>query len=286
MEGSAEKWRFRELFWFYLALIGSAFFGLFLIYLSTQLPWELVKECVRDIGIAFVTAAILGVTIHIWLETNVVRDVFRAAVGHILPPELRDEVHWISSFKCLIYECRCTIDIEDIGDGVVKITEEIETEMRNITSKNQKIKRWFTKDDWGIPGKMADIQYYEYVIGSGTPVVFHGTPERQRMTVEIHMDDANLRPSETIRTFCRGVEFKRLHDFFQEEFIYPVVRPEIRIRSCPDSLEYFPAFAHDPPVSIIQEGRTYILQGTLMPHQRMGVRWLPKTDTTAPSGNT
>jgi len=213
MEGSAEKGRFRELLPLYVAMVASVLIGIGAIYFSSQWLQGVLKECVRDVGIALVTAAVLGGTVHIWLETNIVRDVFRAAVGHILPPELRDEVHWISSFKCLTYKCTCTLDIEDIGDGIVKVTEEVDSELKNITTKNQKIKRLFTKDDWGIPGKRAEIQYYEYVVGSGSPVKFDGIPERRRdMTVQVHMPDVCLRPGETVRTFARGIEFRRVND--------------------------------------------------------------------------
>jgi hypothetical protein len=50
----------------------------------------IVQRCVctldiEDMGngvVAFLSAAILGLTIHGWLETTVIRDVVRAAIGH------------------------------------------------------------------------------------------------------------------------------------------------------------------------------------------------------------
>jgi len=256
-------------------LIGAAF-----IVLSTYLPHGIISEITRDIGIAFLSAAVLGLTVHIWIESTVVRDVFRAAIGHVLPEELRDEVHWISSFKCIVSRCVCDLRIEDIGDGIVKVTEELDTEMRNITTKSQLVKRLFTKDDWGIPGKHTEILQYEYTIEGEAPVSFSGTPKIfPDRSVQINMPDVLLPAGKTMRTFSRGVEFRRANDRFFEEWIYPVVRLELHIRYISDSLVYFSEFSHDPPILVIQNGRRHILEGTLMPHQKMGVRWFPKEES-------
>jgi len=261
----------------YFGLLLSAVFGFIFIYVarSPMIP-NIWQEIVRDLGIAFLSASVLGITIHGWLESTVVRDVFRAAIGHVLPPELRDEVHWISSFKCIITRCVCDVSIEDIGDGIVKLTQEVDTEMKNITTKSQIVKRLFTKDEWGTCME-SQILDYEYKIGDRETVKFSGAPERRKdKTVQIHMDNVSLPAGEIIRTFARGVEYRRNNDRFFDEWIYPVVRPELNIRSIPESIEYFAEFSHDPPISVIQNGRRHILEGTLMPHQKMGLRWFPK----------
>jgi hypothetical protein len=89
------------------------------------------------------------------------------------------------------------------------------------------------------------------------------------------MEDIELRAGETVRTFSKGIEYRRTNDRFEEEFIYPVVKPELNIRSVSPSIKYFREFGHDTKVDTIQFGRRYVLQGTLMPHQKMGVRWIP-----------
>src|SRR5205823_2616020 len=94
------------------------------------------QEILRDFGIAFLSASVLGFTVHVWMESRIVRDVFRAAIGHVLPPELRDEVHWISSFTCIITRCVCDIQIDDEGNGIVKITEELDTEVKTRFPRN------------------------------------------------------------------------------------------------------------------------------------------------------
>jgi hypothetical protein len=225
--------RHRDRFVLYRNLLVWAILGMMLIYIAHALiEPNIWQEIVRDFGIAFLSAAVLGLTIHGWLESTVVRDVFRAAIGHVLPPELRDEVHWISSFTCIVQRCVCTIDIEDIGNGIVKITEEIDSDIKNISTKPQAIRRLFTKDDWAIPEHPSQILGYEYSIGSG-PITSFRDDQKTRFpdqSVQVHLEDASLPKDETIRTFAHGVEFKRTNDRFEEVWIYPVIRPDFPIK--------------------------------------------------------
>ena len=272
-----------------LALYGGLLFfallGAFLIFIAHDVIQNSVgREMMRDFGIAFLSAAVLGLTIHGWLETTVIRDVVRAAIGHVLPPELRDEVRWITSFTCIVQRCVCTLDIEDMGNGVVKLTEELDTEIKNISTKTQKVRRLFTKDDWGIPGKSSQILQYEYSIGAGPKTSFEGDakpfPDR---SIQVNMEEASLGKDEIIRTFAKGVEYKLTNDRFQEVWIYPVVRPELYLRSISPTLKCFPEFDNELIPYAIDNGRRHILPGTLMPHQKMGVRWFPQEDKTLPN---
>jgi hypothetical protein len=85
---------------------GCTFFAvlgiLFIIVAREFIENPIGQEMARDFGIAFLSASVLGLTIHGWLEVTVIKDVVRAAIGHVLPPELRDEVRWITSFTCII----------------------------------------------------------------------------------------------------------------------------------------------------------------------------------------
>jgi hypothetical protein len=172
-----EMWRrHSERFTLYLVLAGWLVLGTVIIYLSTLIPvyWVIIHEITHDAGIAIYSAVVLGLSVHLWLESRVVRDVFRAAVGHILPPELRDEVNWISSFTCLTQRAVTTLDIEDIGEGLVKLTIEREAELVNFTTTFQKIQPLLAIDDWGIPGKTPELIEFEYVRGNDDPVQFTG----------------------------------------------------------------------------------------------------------------
>jgi len=261
----------------YLSLAVMVLVAVGLLILSNSAQPPLLQEATHDLGIALLSAAILATTIDIWVTTKIVRDVFRAAVGHILPPELRDEVHWISNFKCITHHCECNFDIEDIGSGVVKLTLEYDTELSNITSTTQNVERLFTIDDWGIPLKSAEILEYEYTKGNESPVRFTGAPERRASgELVINLEKISLRPNERVRTFIKAQQYLHENDVFHEEWLYPVRKPEINIRSISESLNYSAGFAHDPPVTVLQLGRRYILQGTLMPHQTLRLRWWPK----------
>jgi hypothetical protein len=273
----------------YLVLGGWLVVGTLIINLSTFIPapWVITREIAHDAGIAIYSAVVLGLSVHLWLESRVVRDVFRAAVGHILPPELRDEVNWISSFTCLTQRAVTTLDIEHLGEGVVKLTIEREAEIVNFTTKYQRVQPLLAIDDWGIPGKNPEIIEFEYIRGNDDPVRFTGTPERHPdRTIQIHMSEVDLEPNQHLRLFTKFVEYTRDNARCIQISRYPIIRPELNIRSISPSLNYFPEFGHDANTKTIQLGRRHILQGTLMPHQRMGARWFPKTNgEAAPESN-
>ena len=200
---------------FYVVISIWTVAALALIVLSNRYLEGTLLEIFNGIGIAILSAMVLGLTVHLWLERQIVTDVFRAAVGHILPPELRDEVHWISNFKCITTRCVFSLDLEDIGDGIVKVSIEIESELRNITTKPYKVKRVFTLDDWDIPGKQPEIGEYEYTIEDKPPVKFDGVPKRHPdKIIQIEMEDVELRPGEIIKTFSKGTEYRRTNDRF------------------------------------------------------------------------
>src|SRR3984893_4014275 len=199
--------RHRDRLVLYRNLLAWAIFGIILICVAHALiDPNIWQEIIRDFGIAFLSAAVLGLTIHGWLESTVVRDVFRAAIGHVLPPELRDEVHWISSFTCIMQRCVCTLDIEDMGNGVVRITEEIDNDIKNISTKPQSLQRLFTKDDWGIPEHRAQILEYNYSIGAG-PITSLSADDIKPFpdsSIQVHLQNVSLPKDEIVRTFARG----------------------------------------------------------------------------------
>ena len=101
--------------------------------------------------------------------------------------------------------------------------------------------------------------------------------------LQVNMEEASLGKEEIIRTFAKGVEYKLTNDRFQEVWIYPVVRPELYLRSISPTLKCFPEFDNELIPYAIDNGRRHILPGTLMPHQKMGVRWFPQEDKTLPN---
>jgi len=76
-------------------LVGILAVGILILVFSKKVEWGpvwvVVGHVVHDLGIAFVVAAVLGLTVDFSLKTEVAKDVFKATLGYILRPEFRDE---------------------------------------------------------------------------------------------------------------------------------------------------------------------------------------------------
>lgn len=65
--------------WLWLAALGV--FGIaILIVTNTVSIWPGLFSIVRDVGIATLSASILGLTIDRWLKSDIAKDVFNATI--------------------------------------------------------------------------------------------------------------------------------------------------------------------------------------------------------------
>ena len=87
-------------------------FSLFLVGMVLML-WEggFLVPIRTTIGMALLTATVLGVSIDIGFRTRVTRDVFLVAFGYLLPKEIREEVRWIYGIDRLAVEYSHTFKI-------------------------------------------------------------------------------------------------------------------------------------------------------------------------------
>src|SRR4030042_848978 len=78
-------------------LIPVALLGVILILIGNFCEQQLGTWAfiIRDVGIAMLVAAILGVSIDLYLRQRLTEDVFKVAMGYILPEELRPEMEWV-----------------------------------------------------------------------------------------------------------------------------------------------------------------------------------------------
>jgi len=64
----------------------------------------------------------LGFTIDPWIKSDLSKDVFRETISTIFPPEFRDEIFRIVSFKFICEIHFMIIKIEKIGEDLVRVT--------------------------------------------------------------------------------------------------------------------------------------------------------------------
>jgi len=108
--------------------------GLLLIWIPELTPDHgVLKEVSKEIGIAFLTSAILGGSIHVYLERDIAKNAFEGAIGYFLPDDIKEAVRSISGIEWFAEEFSLSVEIQRSGDDLVGATIKIRRLLRNIT---------------------------------------------------------------------------------------------------------------------------------------------------------
>jgi phosphate/sulfate permease len=262
----------RVFFWLTLAAILGV--GLALTYLVET-------GFFHEVGMALIVSAILGFTVDGYLKSRIVKDVFEAAVGHILPPELREEMQWITTFRLLARRSLHRVQVELAANESVKVTTTVEREIENISSKNETIEAVADIDEWGFPGCTSSIVHCELSTYDGTTIRFTPPPENNGHYISARIKKHSIAPGERVRVFYKFVEYKRRNDLITYGLKHPTRDPEMDV-TIDASLEHDVSFGHHGDVISLHSGRR-ILKGTFLPNHILSVRWWPRPIQTAAS---
>lgn len=146
----AAMWRRKAPLWSVLSLF--SIIGVFLIILPAVALFDqagITRELSRDIGIAFVTASLLGVSVDIFLKRGIARDAFEGAVGYILPLEVKEAVHTLARMTWFAEEFSLVVNLNLVEDDLIKATIKIRKMVRNIGDIPQPITSYIQVDEWG-----------------------------------------------------------------------------------------------------------------------------------------
>jgi hypothetical protein len=142
--------------------------GIIAIVIPAWNEWQWDHGVTTEIGIALLISAVLGATIDRWMKSEIASDVFRAAIGYVLPEEFHSEVQKIISFKfmCEAHDMWYDIYRLDEDEDTVSVRVRIERKIRNITSEPQSQTALIHIDDWGFKQK-SEIRRCEILDGEG-----------------------------------------------------------------------------------------------------------------------
>jgi len=108
----------------------------------------------ENIGIALVTAFVIGAAIDLVLRTRISQDVFRAAFGYLFPAPIREEIHGIYELKLIAEEYEHEYEIMPLSVDPTKVVvrETITRVVKSLTGKEETftpslgIQEWFHAD--------------------------------------------------------------------------------------------------------------------------------------------
>ena len=259
--------------WMVMTVIGVA--GLALVLIPRVLQWSWDFGVLPEIGIALLVASILGFTIQRWMNRDLAKDVFWASIGHMLRPELRSEISWICGFKFLATRSVLTVDIEPIGDDLVKVTTSVDREIENIGAEQQSLGNVFSIDEWGMPGHQSTITVCKIRKEGDEPIGFRDITSDDAAEIRTKTAEVSLRPGERVHVSSQGIEYKRMNDLLHFAFTLPTLNPQIVV-NVPSTLDCRYYFSHRGEIEKEQFTPRKTLKGTYLPSAHTGVRWWPK----------
>src|SRR5215475_10506723 len=120
------------------AILGAMLvFGVILLLSAEAWPWKSLEKTAEGLGIALLTAALLGISVDRLLKIELARDVFHAAFQYVLPPELKDEVARIINYKFLCIKHHTVFNVIREGDNLVRVEICVEQTLKNISSHTE-----------------------------------------------------------------------------------------------------------------------------------------------------
>jgi hypothetical protein len=139
--------------------------GVSLVFLSTKIPQtgdyrKTASRVLDELGVGLLTTAVLSAVFAWYFTIELARDVFKAALGVDLVPELKMAVSWILDTATVAVSTRVEVRIMRATEhpGMVDVTVSIERMMKNLGTKSQKVTSALGVDDYGMGVSILDCR--------------------------------------------------------------------------------------------------------------------------------
>lgn len=235
----------------------------------------------RDLGIALMTAAILGTTLDITVRRLWLKEVFGVAFGYLLAPEFHGQIDWIFNIKWLAIHHDQSIFVTQIDEDLVRVTSILHRTIKNITHKSQ-----------CIPPLGFEIEEWYHKKASSKITHFTVTYAKKRFSIE----DGSF----SVDTIAYGLQVKNPKLKIPSNETYDVAIESEEIKYCNDKIvDFYRAATKDPTVRIElpkgwdldiqfvspEQGETidrgaghHQFVGTLLPFQPIQIVWRRPSD--------
>jgi hypothetical protein len=246
-------------------------------------PWESTRPIFKELGPGVFTAGILASLVEPFFRKEFARDAFLAAFRYVLPDEFREEVAKIIKFEFIAKRQIWTVEVDDVGGGIARVTATFDRTVVNKTKTKQSIRAWIEAEDYGFPNGPTQIVKCT-VEEDGTKNKLESTKqERKAHFQDAHTDEIEIAPDKTAKVAAKIIQYRRDNDALYETFRTPIVNPEIRVVIDEAKFDHTVTFGTHGDVTKDQFQNHYVLSGVYFPGQFMVVRWWPKESMVAAS---
>lgn len=250
--------------------------GLLLLFVCHSFLQKLpeLKHVLDSVAVAIIIAGILGLTIDRIFRKQLAEDAFRAAVGYLLPDELKGELEWIYNSRIICMEHSQECELSPIDDETCMIHVHTIRRLRNVSGGVDFVRVGIIVDEWFHKTGSSQIREFGYRKGEKT------WPEEGESYVQAKGEDAVIRvaerkiplaPDEEITIWHRIEEIKRVNDVQSWVFWHPTLNPLVIVKSYA-GIHIGVSFGHRVAAQRLGAD-TYRLNGTLLPSQVITIRW-------------
>jgi len=254
-------------------------FGVLLIGIIILLVYYICKleqhgdwQLIHDIGIAFIVAAILGVGIDQILRRQLAEDAFKASIGYLLPNELKGEMEWIYDTHILCVEHNQICELRQVDNDTCIIHVHTLRKFRNISSSNEHLPLGVAVDEWFRKTDASKIIAFGYTKLGVKNDIFETLKSTHSLSVK--EQKIPLAPEEEVTLWHEIEEVKHMNDAQDWIFAYPTLNPTVIVKAF-EGISIDVGFGYRSAAQELTKG-TYRLKGTLLPNQRIEMRWWEK----------
>ena len=236
-------------------------------------PWS--DRLITEMGVAFVVAAILGLTVDWALKAEFARDVFRAAFSYVIPPEFKNEVAKILAFDFMAERHLWRVQVQKVNDETVLVTCFIHRTVRNRTSLRKPKGGYLQAWDWQFKEGSTEILECSAKNEDGVIKSFSKV-ERTPYQVEARTEEFTVLPNRTVELWSKSEQYRRISGDMYETFLTPALNPEIEV----DISNEFHHEVEFGAVNVTAKEKftnRYRLDGVYFPGNFMMVRWWPRS---------
>lgn len=164
----------------------------------------------EHLAMAVAVSGVLGLTIEFTLQRDLARNVFKAAIGYLLPEELKAELRWIYGLPVLCERHVQTVSLDPIPEtDLVRVRVTMVRVFRNVSDAKFElpislgIEEWFHKDH---PSKILTVNYE--MNGKSVDLELSTKMRRSASGISIEPEVVQLDPAQRITVSMEFEETK------------------------------------------------------------------------------
>lgn len=237
------------------------------------------SKFLEHLFMALAVAGFIGLVIEFTLQRQIARNVFEAAIGYLLPDALRDELRWIYGQKLLCVNHVQTVHLTKIqGTNLVKAHCVMSRKLENISDEEYLLPVGLGIDEWfheGHPSKILSVVYQ--LDGEKQSDNLAQSKLRKHPTgFDVSDTPVLIQPGKTLNLTTEFEETYLENDVMFVTYSSSTMNPTVMVYG-PEDFEYAAHFGSRQKHLMTKKGdHTWQLDGVLLPHQDIRIRWWKK----------